>query len=77
MYKGFWRDVPVAIKFMLSSNPDHLNEKYREAILARFVSHPNVVQVGLGLALCTGRALQCGKGGCGSVQHGPIRSHCT
>eukprot|EP00798_Chlamydomonas_sp_ICE-L_P021512 gene21512-28495_t len=41
---GLWTGVPVAIKFMLSASPDKLNETAREAILARYVSHPNVVQ---------------------------------
>ena len=35
----------MAIKFLRSSSPDQLNQTAKEAILSRFVSHPNVVQV--------------------------------
>ena len=45
MYRGLWTGVHVAIKFLKSSSPDQLNLSAREAILSRFVSHPNVVQV--------------------------------
>eukprot|EP00798_Chlamydomonas_sp_ICE-L_P021894 gene21894-28933_t len=44
VYKGLWTGVPVAIKFMLSETPDKLHQPAREAILSRYVSHPNVVQ---------------------------------
>lgn len=61
MYKGLWNDVPVAIKFMLSSSPDQMNDKFREAVLARYVSHPNVVQVGrsqMANTKCTAATIQ-------------------
>jgi hypothetical protein len=58
VYKGLWNDVPVAIKFMLSSSPDQMNDKFREAVLARYVSHPNVVQVRRGHATCCNMASQ-------------------
>ena len=45
VYRGLWTGVHVAIKFLKSSSPDQLNLTAKEAILARFVSHPNVVQV--------------------------------
>lgn len=45
VYSGLWTGVHVAIKFLKSSSPDQLNLTAREAILSRFVSHPNVVQV--------------------------------
>lgn len=45
MYRGLWTGVNVAIKFLRSSSPDQLNQTAKEAILSRFVSHPNVVQV--------------------------------
>ncbi len=45
MYKGLWTGVNVAIKFAKSSSPEALNIAAKEAILSRFVSHPNVVQV--------------------------------
>ncbi|KAG1673086.1 hypothetical protein FOA52_013155 [Chlamydomonas sp. UWO 241] len=44
VYRGMWTGVHVAIKFLKSSSPDQLNATAKEAILARFVSHPNVVQ---------------------------------
>lgn len=46
MYRGLWTGVHVAVKFLKSSSPDQLNQTAKEAILSRFVSHPNVVQVG-------------------------------
>ena len=45
VYRGLWTGVYVAIKFLKSSSPDQLNLTAKEAILSRFVSHPNVVQV--------------------------------
>ncbi|GAX73923.1 hypothetical protein CEUSTIGMA_g1373.t1 [Chlamydomonas eustigma] len=44
VYRGLWTGVNVAVKFMKSSSPEALNLTAKEAILSRFVSHPNVVQ---------------------------------
>ncbi|KAG2485953.1 hypothetical protein HYH03_015397 [Edaphochlamys debaryana] len=44
VYKATWRGSVVAVKLMVSSDPDQLRLTTREALLSRSLSHPHLVQ---------------------------------
>ena len=46
VYKGTWRGAPVAVKCgpCAANDPEALERSLREVVLAKHMSHPNVVQ---------------------------------